>query len=143
MKRGKRMADNDRKDFEKKVDEDWKKRAREEADSLERRTQRPGEAAGRGRAEEAETPASEEMLESLPPFVRLVSELAVQASIHLGFVENPTTGKKTKDLKAAQYVLDTLGMLEEKTKGNLAEAEAAYLEEVLYNLRMGFVKQAK
>ena len=146
------MADNVGKDVEKKVDEDWKKRAKEEVSGLDGKdkpaaepaTQPEGSgAADAGEPDELDEEASRKFYESLPPFVRLVSELAIQASIHLGYVDSPVSGKPAKDLKGAQRVLDTLGMLKEKAKGNLDEVEAQYLEEVLYNLRMGFVKEAK
>jgi hypothetical protein len=140
------MADNDDKKSDKRVDEDWKKRARDEARNLDRTGRPQGQPSAAGAAERQPEPpgpqdAGDESLESLPPFLRLVSQLAVQASVHLGLVENPMTGQKTKDLDAAKSALETLGMLKEKTQGNLTEAEAAYLEEVLYSLRMGYVRQ--
>lgn len=138
------MADNPDNGVKKKVDEDWKKRAREEADALSAGEGTDGPAAQAGRnAGDAEQAAADEIFNAMPPFLRLVSELALQASIHMGFVENPATGKKDRDLAAARHVLDILGMLKEKTKGNLDQAESSYLEEVLYNLHMGYVRQAK
>jgi hypothetical protein len=138
------MADNPDKSFEKKVDEDWKKRAREEAAEVSGKSSEDGGAAqagpGPGGVDQA---AADEVFEAMPPFLRLVSELALQASVHMGFVENPATGKKEKDLPAARHALDILGMLKDKTRGNLDEAESSYLEEVLYNLHMGYVRQAK
>ena len=60
----------------------------------------------------------------------------------MGFMPDPTTGEMVKNLKLAGHHVDMLGILEEKTKGNLTEAEAAMLENSLHQLRMAFV-QAK
>jgi len=138
------MSDNDHKAPEKKVDEDWKKRAREEAKagagaSGPDRGAR-GKTAGAGRPDDESSEAAQEVFDVLPPFVRLLADLGVQASIHLGLVENPATGEKKTDLEAAKRLLDVLGALEEKTRGNLSADEAAYLEDLLYSLRMGYVR---
>jgi len=134
------MADNDEKTADKKVDEDWKRKAREEAHVVG--TGGPaGEPAAQDDGAAGEGPEiTQEMLDALPPFVRLVADLAFQVSVHLGLVENPVSGKVEKDLDAARRALDVLAMLEEKTRGNLDEMEAGYLTEVLYSLRMEYVK---
>ena len=48
--------------------------------------------------------------------------IAAQASICLGIVENPVTGKRETDIEAARHVIDMLEMLKAKTKGNLDES---------------------
>ena len=86
--------------------------------------------------------AADEM--PIPPasFDLLVMTHASQAMLAMGFMPDPTTGEMVKNLKLAGHHVDMLGILEEKTTGNLTEAEAAMLENSLHQLRMAFV-QAK
>lgn len=143
------MADNSDGEGYKKVDEGWKKKAREEKEALEKETERtraaeePPEDAGE--AAEAGDAAGREGVGQLPPptFTAFISGLAAQAFMALGLVENPLAGEQEKDLDAARHLLDTLGMLQEKTQGNLTPQEASYLEELLYSLRMAYVKEAQ
>jgi len=51
------------------------------------------------------------------------------------------TGKKKKNLPMAKQTIDILAMLEEKTKGNLADDESQLLKNILYDLRMRYVKE--
>jgi hypothetical protein len=62
-----------------------------------------------------------------------------QGLVLLGEVPNPYTNKKEEDVEAARHTIDILSMLEEKTKGNLAQDEQQLLESVLYELRMKFM----
>jgi hypothetical protein len=62
-----------------------------------------------------------------------------QSLVLLGEVPNPYTNKKEEDLDAARHTVDILGMLREKTKGNLAAEEAELLESVLYEVRMKYM----
>ncbi|MCD6134379.1 MAG: DUF1844 domain-containing protein [Candidatus Omnitrophica bacterium] len=73
-------------------------------------------------------------------FNLLVSSLAMQAMISMGKLENPVTKKIEADLEQARFLIDTLGVLEEKTKGNLTSEESHFLEESLFNLRMNYVE---
>lgn len=82
----------------------------------------------------------------VPPeadFSFFVTTLSLQASIALGQIPNPATNKKEEDLNQAKFLIDTLGMLEEKTKGNLNSEEAQFLENLLYELRMQYVNKSK
>ncbi len=74
-----------------------------------------------------------------PDFNFFVTTLALQASIGLGQIPNPATDKKEEDLTQAKFLIDTLGMLKEKTKGNLSAEEASLLENLLYELRMQYI----
>lgn len=78
----------------------------------------------------------------MPPasFQTHVYHLASQVAMALGQVENPVTKERNKDLRAAQFLIDTIAMLEDKTRGNLSDDEAQYISGVLTNLRMEFVK---
>ncbi len=76
-----------------------------------------------------------------PDFNFFITTLGLQASIALGQVPNPTTNKKEEDLKQARFIIDTLGMLKEKTKGNLNTDESQLLDNILYELRMQYISQ--
>lgn len=74
-------------------------------------------------------------------FVGLVIGLATQAQVFLGAIENPITRKKEEvDLPRARNMIDLLEMLEQKTAGNLAADEKAFLERILVDLRMRYVE---
>jgi hypothetical protein len=68
----------------------------------------------------------------------LVNMLAVEAVMHLGLIENPMGGRGV-DLEAARHVIDMLGVIQNKTQGNLTDDEAELLDSVLADLRMQFV----
>jgi hypothetical protein len=67
--------------------------------------------------------------------------LNASAFYHLGLIEDPTTGKKTKNLALGKQTIDILGMLEEKTRGNLTKEEENMLKNILYDLRIIYVKE--
>jgi hypothetical protein len=69
--------------------------------------------------------------------------LSTQALLHLGEIPNPSSGQVETDLIAAKQVIDILGILEVKTRGNLEEAERGLVESVLYDLRMKYVELAR
>lgn len=73
-------------------------------------------------------------------FTTFVMSLNASALLHLGVVADPATGAKHRNLPLAKQTIDILGMLEEKTKGNLTEDEARLLGNLLHDLRMRFVK---
>jgi hypothetical protein len=74
-------------------------------------------------------------------FSTFVLSLSTSALCHLGLVEDPQTGRKGEaDLPLASQTIDTLAVLEEKTRGNLDDEERRLLESLLYELRMRFVE---
>ena len=73
----------------------------------------------------------------------LVFSLSSSALIHLGEIADPHTGQKEEDLALAKHSIDTIGMLKEKTKGNLTEEEDKFLESILTDLRWRYVKATK
>ncbi len=82
----------------------------------------------------------------VPPeadFKFFVTTLTLQASIALGHMANPSTGKTEKDPAQAKFLIDTLAMLQEKTKGNLTKEEADLLENLLYELRLAYVDKGE
>ena len=73
-------------------------------------------------------------------FVNFLSTLATNAAASLGAVPHPATGKRSLDLDTGKYWLDVLGMLRDKTKGNLHKEESRLLEGLLGDLRMQYVQ---
>lgn len=78
-----------------------------------------------------------------PDFASFCYMLYEQALFHLGQYPDPTTGQSHLDLDQARLTIDILGMLEEKTTGNLTAEESAVLQEILANLRLGFVRLSR
>lgn len=75
-----------------------------------------------------------------PRFSDFVIMQAQSAGLFLGQIPNPATGKQEVNLKAARSVLDSLEMLENKTKGNLTDEERKLLDTALLNLRSLYAK---
>ncbi len=94
-------------------------------------------------AVEKESPKREE--KDLPPldFSTFVLSLANTALFQLGFIKTPESGDMEKDLRGARQTIDLLGLLEQKTRGNLTEQEEKILKETLFQLRMAFVEASK
>jgi hypothetical protein len=77
-------------------------------------------------------------------FTGFVLSLATTAAIHFGDMADPATGQKQPvDLQGASQMIEILGLLEQKTRGNLTAEERTVLEQVLYELRLRFVTAAK
>jgi hypothetical protein len=91
--------------------------------------------------------ASAEQQQEPPPqfpeinFATFVASLNASALLQLGAIEDPTTGQKNKNLPMAKQTIDILSMLQEKTAGNLSEEEENLLKNILYDLRIMFVKE--
>ncbi len=109
-------------DINKNIDESWKEAAEKEKEALTKE----------GKFAHPE-----------PDFNFFITTLALQASIFLGQMPNPATNKKEEDLIQAKFVIDTLGMLKEKTKGNLNSEETNLLENMLYELRMQYISKTQ
>ncbi len=76
-------------------------------------------------------------------FSTFVMGLTTQALMHLGEIPDPVHQQVTHDLPAAKQMIDLLGILRDKTKGNLDAAEEQLLGEVLYDLRMRYVELSR
>lgn len=87
-------------------------------------------------------PCAEEQAGPLPEvdFASFIVSLATMAQVNLGNVPNPETGLTAPNLAAAKQFIDIVGMLRDKTKGNLSEQEQELVENVLFTLRMQYVK---
>jgi hypothetical protein len=94
-------------------------------------------------AEDSDKPLNDDALKTakLPPasFDTLVEMLASQVVVFLGLHPDPVRKTPVVRLNFARHYIDTLSILEEKTKGNLSNDEAAFLEHVLHDLRMKYV----
>ncbi len=80
----------------------------------------------------------------LPPadFSILVSMFSTQVMLALGMVPGPDGKTARVDINAARHFIDLLGVLEEKTKGNLSNDESEMLQNSIHYLRMAFVEQS-
>jgi Domain of unknown function (DUF1844) len=105
--------------------------------------------------EQTEKPRKQETREKLPPdnteevplpevnFNSLIFSLSSSALINLGEIADPHTGQKQKDLPLAKHTIDTIAMLQDKTKGNLNPEEQRFLDTILADLRWRYVKMAE
>ena len=73
-------------------------------------------------------------------FIEFVMMQAQNAALFLGQIPNPQTGQGEVNLELAKMFIDQLGMIQEKTRGNLTSEEAAVLKNTLSNLQMAFVE---
>jgi len=91
---------------------------------------------------EAELKKSFERRTDLPPadFMLHCVSLGTQALIFLGAIANPQTGEMQADLEQARFLIDTLVMLQTKTKGNLTPEESKSLENLVGDLKVEWVK---
>ena len=86
-------------------------------------------------------PTQEQQNELL--FMQLVMMFQGMALQNLGKVMNPVTNQIERNLEQAKNMIDILGMLDEKTKGNLNDNEQKLMEHVLFELRMNYVDELK
>ena len=73
-------------------------------------------------------------------FSVLVTSIASSAAISLGLAPNPNSGKTEPDRAMAQFNIDLLGVLQEKTKNNLSAEEQQLINHLLQDLRLKFVQ---
>jgi hypothetical protein len=100
----------------------------------------------RGTSEREKASTRERKNETAPPeinFSAFVISLSTQALIHLGEVASPVSGEIERDLSVAKQMIDILGVLREKTRGNLDPGEEKLLEDALYDLRIRYVEAVK
>ena len=76
-------------------------------------------------------------------FSTFVLSINSSALVQLGLIDDPAGGPKTKNLPMAKQTIDLLALLEEKTKGNLTNDEENILKNILYELRMLYVKETQ
>lgn len=76
-------------------------------------------------------------------FSTFIMSLNTSALYHLGEIKDPHTGKSDVDFGLARHAIDTLVMLQQKTKGNLSREEEEMLKTILYDVKLRFVKARK
>ncbi|HVT28446.1 MAG TPA: DUF1844 domain-containing protein [Lacipirellulaceae bacterium] len=118
------------------IDEDWKSQVQAEREQAAK--SKPTEA--------AKETASEEILDPpMPPasLELLLTTLATEALVAMGQVPHPVTGKSQTQRNQAKFLIDTVDVLREKTKGNLTTSEQQVLDSLLHQLRMVFIQTAE
>ena len=76
-------------------------------------------------------------------FSTFVMSLNTSVLYHLGELPDPESGEKFVNLDLARHAIDTLVVLEQKTKGNLSDEEAELMRNILYDVKMRFVNAVK
>lgn len=111
------------------VDDDWKSQARAEKEKLAATDAKAKEAAG------ADQPGQ---IPDKLGFEDLVRLLATQALMYLGAFPDPQTGQAMLAPDLAKLHIDMLGVVQDKTKGNLSEDEKSILDGTVHELRLQF-----
>ena len=117
------------------VDDDWKKEAQAEKAKLKEQS---APEAAEGAPGSGPAGAPQEL-----GFSELVRMLASQALMYMGQFPDPQTGKAMVALDLAKAHIDLLGVLDEKTKGNLDDEESTMLTGMLHELRASFVELSR
>lgn len=74
-------------------------------------------------------------------FMGLILMFHAAAMQHLGKTKNPLTDKIERNLEQAQFVIDTLDVIQKRTKGNLADEEARFLVNAVKELKLNYVEE--
>ena len=75
-------------------------------------------------------------------FATFILSLSSTAAYHLGLAPHPEKDTPHRNIPMARQTIDILCILEEKTRGNLSDSEQSLLAEILYNLRMAYVRES-
>lgn len=78
-----------------------------------------------------------------PTLIMIVTTIAQQAMVSMGILPNPATGKSVFLMKQASYLIDSIDVLFEKTKGNRTDEETRTISSVMSELRMLYVKASE
>jgi hypothetical protein len=76
-------------------------------------------------------------------FSAFVMSLNTSILYHLGEIKDPETGKTEVNYDLARHAIDTLVMLQQKTKGNLSRDEEEMLKNIVYDIKLRFVRAMK
>ncbi len=111
------------------------------SDASEDSAARGADSSGPQQADSSKTGQQQEP-RALPDvdFSSFILSLAASAQISLGLAPDPQSNLTAQNLPAAKQMIDLLGMLKDKTKGNLGKEEQELLDMVLANLRILYVK---
>ena len=133
------MSDESQEDPKLIIDEDWKSQVQREKEELQQPTEETDsepnstESSGTDSAEATEQPLPPASLEIL------VTSLATQAAAAMGQMPPEDGEELPVNLNFARHFIDLIGVIEEKTKGNLTEDESKFVQEMLHQLRMMYV----
>jgi len=108
----------------KKIDESWK-------EAVEKEKEKNDNSGG----PETQVPKAD--------FGFFISSLAMEGLMALGEMENPFTKEKAINLRQAEYIIDIIDILKEKTKGNLKQEENTFIENILSDLKTRYVNKTK
>ena len=75
-------------------------------------------------------------------FLNFLMSIASNAASALGMMEHPVTHQREVDLQLGKHWIDVIGMLQNKTRGNLTKQEEQMVEGLLSDLRMQYVSLA-
>lgn len=119
------------------IDEDWKTKVQKEKEAAKQQAASDSESS----PEESESTPDNRSATEIPPasFSILITTLATQAFAALGQIAPPDAEEFPVDLVLAKHIIDTMEILQQKTKGNLTTEESNLLNQMLYELRMVFV----
>jgi len=134
------MADEEKKIL---IDEDWKAQVAREREQARAKS---GEKAQEAPQPAADTKPDAEMPEEEPveaSFTALVNSLAAQGLYALGVIAPQDAKEVYVDIASARFIIDTLMMLREKTKGNLTSEEYGQLTGTLADLQRFYVARAQ
>ncbi|MFA5089444.1 MAG: DUF1844 domain-containing protein [Candidatus Omnitrophota bacterium] len=106
----------------KDIDEGWKEAVEKEKQGLEKEGKFAPEA---------------------PDFSFFITTLSLQAAVALGVMPNPATNKIEENTQQAQFIIDTITMLKDKTKGNLTAEEEKLVDNILYELRVQYIAKTQ
>ncbi len=118
------------------IDTDWKSQAQAEKERLAQKVTPP---AATGPAGSKDAPGPDEPVK----FHEVVQMIGLQALSYLGELPDPRTGQRMVAPEYARLYIDMLGVLEEKTKGNLAPDEQEFLSMWVGDLRLAYVEISK
>ncbi len=128
-----------------KADEDWKAKVKAEREQLDAQQDQgvpaPDESAKVDQSPEDSNSADWRLPK--PEFSTLVGMFTTQAMVAMGMIPGPDDGKAEVHLELARHFIDLLGVVDEKTKGNLQESERRLLEQSLHELRMAFLELSR
>lgn len=125
------------------IDSDWKRQAQEEKRKLAEQTASKS-SPGPTPSPSPKVSTAERGIRQLPQasFASVVQSIMTQALYYLGEIGDENAPPML-NLDMAKYQIDMLGILEEKTKGNLTQDEQRLLDQTLYDLRSRYVSIAR
>jgi len=111
------------------------------------RAEEPAKGGGEKKERKTEMPKEEPSLADAPlpeiDFSSFIFSLSTSALLHLGEVPDPISQKRERNLPLAKQTIDILGMLQQKTRGNLNPEEEKMMEHILADLRWRYIREAK